>query len=298
MLRFLVSEAFRDLRRAGRVAVSAVLLITLALAALGTFWVVTSNLGRAVALWRDRVRIVVYLRTEPDTAQVPALLARARAIPGVADVSYVSRAAALASLKRVLGKDAGVVDHLAANPAANPLSSSLEVTPAASAATPAAARDMLGLLAALPEAEEVAGSVDWVERLSHWQRLLGLVGLGVGGVLGLAAILTVTTATTLVLHARRDETEIMRLVGAPEIAIRMPLLLQGMLQGLLGAVVAVIVLMAAYRLAAPALDPLITLTLGLPRLAFLPPVALAALVSTGALLGALGGFLARAGRGR
>ena len=294
MLRFLFGEAIRDLRRAGRVAVSAVLLITLALAALGTFWVVTSNLGRAVALWRDRVRIVVYLRTEPDAAEVPMLLARVQTIPGVADVGYVSRAAALASLRRVLGKDASVVDHLAANP----LSASLEVTPAASAATTDAARDMLGRLAALPEAEEVAGSVDWVERLSHWQRLLGVVGLGVGGVLGLAAILTVTTATTLVLHARRDETEIMRLVGAPEIAIRMPLLLQGMLQGLLGAVVAVVLLMAAYRLTASSLDPLVTLTLGLPRLAFLPPAALAALVSTGAVLGAVGGWLARAGRVR
>jgi cell division transport system permease protein len=212
----------------------------------------------------------------------------------VADASYVSRATALASLKRVLGKDAGVVDHLAANP----LSASLEITPAASAATPDAARELLGRLSALPEAEEVAGSVDWVERLSHWQRLLGVVGLGVGGVLGLAAILTVTTATTLVLHARRDETEIMRLVGAPEIAIRMPLLLQGMLQGLLGAIVAVLLLMTAYRLAGPTVDPLIALTLGLPRLAFLPAVELTALVATGALLGALGGFLARAGRVR
>src|SRR5262245_42964406 len=109
MVRFLVSEAFRDLRRAGRVAVSAVLLITLALAALGAFWIVTSNLGRAVALWRDRVRIVVYLRREPAAGDLSTLVERVRAIPGVADVRYVSRSDALDSLRRVLGKDAGVV---------------------------------------------------------------------------------------------------------------------------------------------------------------------------------------------
>ncbi len=292
MLSFLVGEAVRDLRRAGRVAVSAIVLITLALAALGAFWIVTSNLGRAVSEWRDRVRIIVYLRSEPDAAAVPALLARVRAVPGVADASYVSRAAALVSLKRVLGKDASIVDQLAQNP----LSASIEITPSATAATRTAARELLARLAAIPEVEEVAGTADWVDRLAEWRRLLTMVGLGVGGVLGVAAILTVTTATTLVLHARRHETEIMRLCGAPEIAVRLPLLLQGMLQGLVGAVVAVVVLVAAYRLSLPHLEPLLSLTVGLPRLRFLPTLELVALVVTGTLLGGAGGWLARAGR--
>ncbi|MBI2204338.1 MAG: hypothetical protein HYU41_10865 [Candidatus Rokubacteria bacterium] len=293
MLGFLIAEALRDLRRAGRVALSAMLLITLALAALGAFWTLTSNLGDAVAKWRDRVRVIVYLKSEPDPASVPALLARVQAVPGVASATYVGRTQALASLKRVLGKDATVVDHLGANP----LSASIEIAPAASAsASPEAARAMLARLAEFPEAEEVAGSADWVERLSEWQRLLAFVGLGIGGVLALAAILTVTTATTLVLHARRQETEIMRLVGAPEFVIRLPLLLQGMLQGLVGAVVAVGLLVGAWRLGAPHFEPLIELTLGLPQLTFMPPVQLAALVVTGTLLGGLGGWLARAGR--
>ncbi|MBI1736454.1 MAG: hypothetical protein HYR51_14890 [Candidatus Rokubacteria bacterium] len=293
MIGFLVAEALRDLRRAGRVALSAILLITLALAALGAFWTVASNLGAAVSHWRDRVRVIAYLRSEPDVAAVPALLDRARAVDGVAGATYVSRADALASLRQVLGKDATVVDHIGGNP----LSASIEITPAASAAaTPEAARAMVARIAALPEVEEVAGSADWVERLSQWQRLLALVGLGVGGVLALAAILTVTTATTLVLHARRHETEIMRLVGAPGIAIRLPLLLQGMMQGLIGAVLAVGLLMGAWRLAAPHFEPLVGLTLGLPQLEFLPPEQLAALIGTGTLLGALGGWLARAGR--
>ena len=293
MLGFLIVEALRDLRRAGRVALSAILLITLALAALGGFWTVASNLGAAVTHWRDRVRIIAYLRSEPDPAGVTALLARVRAIDGVAGATYVSRADALAALKRVLGKDAAVVDAIGSNP----LSASIEVTPAPSAAaTPEAARAMVERLGALAEVEEVAGSADWIERLSQWRRLLAVVGLGVGGVLALAAILTVTTATTLVLHARRHETEIMRLVGAPGFVIRLPLLLQGMLQGLVGAVLAVGLLVVAWRLAAPHVEPLVGLTLGLPQLGFLPPEQLAALVATGTLLGGFGGWLARAGR--
>ena len=78
-----MSEALRDLRRAGRVAVSAVVLITLSLVALGAFWLLSSNLGRAVAEWRDRVRIIVYLKREPATATCTALLGpRPRAARG------------------------------------------------------------------------------------------------------------------------------------------------------------------------------------------------------------------------
>ena len=292
MVGFLIGEALRDLRRAGRVAVSAIVLITLSLAALGGFWLVSSNLDRAVAGWRDRVRIVVYLRREPPSGDVAALLERVRATPGVAAVTFVGKAEALRGLKQVLGKDASVVDQLPSNP----LPASLEVTPAAAAATPVGARELVARLAALPEADEVAGSVDWVERLSHWQRLLTTIGLGVGAVLGIAAILTVTTATTLVLHARRHETEIMRLVGASEVTIRLPLLLQGMMQGLVGAVLALATLILTYSLVAPRLEPLVNFTLGLSQIVFFTPVGVVALLASGTLLGGLGGWLARAGR--
>ena len=81
--------------------------------------------------------------------------------------------------------------------------------------------------------------VRWLEGLAQFQRLFQLVGLGVGTVLALAAILTVTTATTLLLHQRRDEMEIMRLVGATESVIRLPRMLQGTAQGLVAAIIAV-----------------------------------------------------------
>lgn len=293
MLGFVVGEALRDLRRAGRVAASAVVLITLSLVAVGAFWVLSSNLGRAVVEWRDRVRIIVYLKREPPATEVPALMDRVQALPDVAGARYVSKAEALAALKRVLGKDAGVADQLPTNP----LPASIEVTPTAAGATPDGAEALIQRLTALPEAEEVAGGAEWVERLAHWRRLLATIGLGIGATLALAAILTVTTSTTLVLHARRHETEIMRLVGAPEAAIRLPLLLQGLTQGLLGAVLALLALRLGHHLGAPWLEPLMSLTIGVPRLEFLTPPGMMTLLAAGAGLGAVGGWLARGRRG-
>ena len=289
MFAFLVSEALRDLRRAGRVGLAAILLITLSLGALGCFWLLSLNLGRAVTQWRERLRVVAYLREEPKPAAVEDLVARVQALGGIQRVRYVSRAEALALLKRSLGPQAGVVEQLPRNP----LPASLELTPDEETATPEGTRALVQRLSALPEVEEVQGGAEWVESLAQWQRLFQLTGLGVGAVLALAAILTVTTATTLVLHVRRDEMEIMRLVGATETVIRLPLLLQGMAQGLLGAVVALAALEVAYVFLAPRVEPLLTLTLGLGRAVFLSAPQVALLLAGGATLGALGGLLAK-----
>lgn len=289
MFGFLLGEALRDLRRAGRVAVSAILLISLALAALGAFWLLSSNLGRAVTQFRERVKIVVYLKREPPAVEATALAERVRRLPGVAAVRYVGKAEALGTLKRVLGKDAAVADSLPQNP----LPASLEITPTAEGATLEGGRALVTRLSALPETDEIGGGVDWIDRFAHGQRLLWLFGLGVGAVLAGAAILTVATATALVLHARRDEMEIMRLVGAPEHVVRLPLLLQGMMQGLLGAVLAIWVLVACYAVIGPRVEPLVTETLGIARLTFLRPLNVVSLMVAGTLLGGLGGWLAR-----
>jgi cell division transport system permease protein len=285
---FLLGEALRDLRRAGRVAVSAILLITLSLAALGAFWLLSNNMSEAVAQFRERVKLVVYLKREPGAVDANALVERVRAMPGVAAVRYVGKAEALTTLKQMLGKDAAIADTLQ-----NPLPASLEVTPTAEGATLDGARALFTRLSALPETDEVGGGVEWMERFAHGQRLLWLFALGVGAVLAVAAILTVTTATTLVLHARRDEMEIMRLVGAPELVVRLPLLLQGMMQGLLGAMLAIWVLVACYALIGPRIEPLVSETLGVARLTFLRPHNVISLMLAGTLLGGIGGFLAR-----
>jgi cell division transport system permease protein len=284
---FILGEALRDLRRSGRVGVSAVLLIALSLGALGGFWILSLNLGRAIGLWRDRVRVVVYLREEPPASSVDDLLGRIEALGGIQRVRYVSKNEALQSLKRSLGGHADVADHLPRNP----LPASVEVTPEADRATPEGTRELVEQLTALSEVEDVQGGAQWVEGLAQFQRLFQLVGLGVGAVLAVAAVLTVTTATTLVLHLRRDELEIMRLVGAGESVIRLPRLLQGMAQGVIAATVALAALEVAFALAVPRLEPLLPVTLGLERAVFLSPPQMLGLIGVGAAFGAMGGLL-------
>jgi cell division transport system permease protein len=246
------------------------------------------NLERAIGQWRARARVVVYLRDEPAASKLDDLLRQARAIPGVQQVRYVSKDEALRTLRQALGTRAEVTERLPRNP----LPPSLEVTPDAQAATPPGSRALVGRLMELPGVEEVQAGTRWLEGLAHFQRLFDLIGLGVGAVLALAAILTVTTATTMLLHQRRDEMEIMRLVGARESVIRLPRMLQGTAQGLVAAAIAVAILEVAYAFVAPRLQPLLPLTLGLERLAFLSVPQILVLMAGGAVLGSMGGMLA------
>jgi cell division transport system permease protein len=289
LLSFIFNEAMRDLRRAGRVGVSAILLIALSLTALGGFWLLSLNLGRAIDQWGDRVRVIVYLKDEPPEAKLDDLLQKIEAVGGIQRLRFVSKADALRALKRSLGSQADVADQLPRNP----LPASVEVTPDAALATPEGTRALVARLVALPEVDEVQSGSQWVDGLAQFRRLFQGVGLVVGAVLAVAAILTVTTATTLVLHLRRDEMEIMRLVGATERVIRWPRLLQGMAQGLAAAIVALAALEIAYALAAPRLEPLLPVTIGLERVLFLSPWQALALIVAGTMLGAVGGMLAR-----
>lgn len=289
MLSFIFNEAMRDLRRAGRVGVSAILLIALSLTALGGFWLLSLNLGRAITQWGDRVRVIVYLKDEPPAARVDEMLQKIEAVGGIQRLRYVSKADALLVLKRSLGSQADVADQLPRNP----LPASVEVTPDAATATPEGTRALVARLVTLPEVDEVQSGSQWVDGLAQFRRLFQGVGLVIGAVMSVAAILTVTTATTLVLHLRRDEMEIMRLVGATERVIRWPRLLQGMAQGLVASIVALATLELAYAVAVPRLEPLLPVTIGLERVLFLSPWQALALIAAGTMLGAVGGMLAR-----
>ena len=289
MLTFLVGEAARDLRRAGRVGLSAILLITLSLAALGCFWLLSLNLGQAVAQWRERVRIVGYLREEPRLAAVDDFLARVQALDGVQRVRFVSRAEALSSLKRSLAPRLPWWTSSRGIPCPPPS----RWCPPRPRRRPKARGDWCSASPPSPRSRRCRAAPNGWTASPSGSGCSSSPGSGVGAVLALAAILTVTTATTLVLHARRDEMEIMRLVGATETVIRLPLLLQGMAQGLLGAAVALAALVGAHALVAPRVEPLLTLTLGLSRAVFLSRPEMLLLLAGGAMLGALGGLLAK-----
>src|SRR5262249_52392168 len=129
---------------------------------------------------------------------------------------------------------------------------------------------LLAEIRQLPGVADVRYDREWLQRLSRVVTMLRGVGLALGALLTIAAALTVANVVRLGLYARRDELDIMQLVGAPQVYVRGPFVMEGTLQGGLGAIVALALLGSVFvGLKGPVLMPLAA-AINLSGVTFLP----------------------------
>jgi len=150
----------------------------------------------------------------------------------------------------------------------------------------------LKLLAAHRAAEEVQFDVEWIRRLRGAVALARLTGLVLAVLLTLGAAFTIANVVRLTILLHRDEIEILRLVGAPELLIRGPFLLGGLVQGFLGALLALFVLWIVTRAVLAWVAATKNALLGVFAVRFLPGSTCLMLVAFGLAAGLLGGLLA------
>lgn len=228
--RYLLRAAAGDLRRAPFVHVAAALTIGLSLFLAGLFGAVVVNLSRLLEEWGADVQLSVYLDDGASEARIVSAVSREL---GGVPATLVGKAEALDRLRRSLGDLAGALDGLGEDP----LPRSVEARPLESmdAGEVRAAAVRIGKL---PGVTEVDYGKDWLERLEALLGLLRAVGTALGGLVIVAAVLLVSSAIQLSVYARRDEIEIMKLVGATDWYVRTPFLIEGLVQGLAGAALA------------------------------------------------------------
>ena len=290
-LRYSLDEAVRSLWRGRQSGVLSTATIALALFVLGAFLLVTANLERLGAEWSSAAEMSVYLKddaTPQDRAAIERLLA-----PGdvVAGFEYISKADALARFKSTFADLAPAVDGLGENPL--PASYEIRLRSQSSGSAPGPGLDALG--ASLRQASgvvDVRYDRQWLSRVLSAIGIIRTAGFVLGALLTLAAALTVANVVRLALYARRDELEIMHLVGAPGVYVRGPFVMEGVLQGGLGALAAVAVLGAAFvGIRARYLTPLATAA-NLSSVEFLPVEVCVLLVFGGMIVGCVGGLVA------
>ncbi len=193
---------------------------------------------------------------------------------------------AMARLRGDLGEDASVLDGMAKNP----LPGSFELVIAADRRDPAELRALAATVEELPGVSEVRFGEAWVEGYARIVRMIEWLGLGLGAFL--VAVLGAIVAGTvrLSVHARSDEIQIQRLVGAGGLFVRLPFYLEGALQGGLAALAALLLLWVLHALGMPLLADALTWLVGSQTLVFFGALEAAGLVALGVLLG-LGGAL-------
>jgi len=287
-LRYAFDEAILSLWRGRQSGIFSTLTIALALFVLGGFLLVTANLERLGAEWSSAAEMSVYLKDDVTAAERHAIEAALAPNDVVAAREYVSKADALVRFKQTFTDLAAAADTLGDNPLPASYEVRLRTGPTAQSAV-----DALGSrLRQTPGVADVRYDRQWLNRVLAAITVVRSVGLVLGTVLTIAAALTVANVVRLALYARRDEIDIMQLVGAPQAFIRGPFVMEGVLQGGIGALLALVVLSVAFfALRAQYLVPLAS-AINLSSVRFLPWELCFFVVLGGMAVGCLGGLVA------
>jgi cell division transport system permease protein len=287
-LRYFVSDAADEWRHSPgpNLLATATLAAVLFVAALNLL--VLSNLSTHVVRWKKDLRVSVYLADGLEEGAAAALREKLAALPGVTRVESVDKAEALARFRAAFPDLAGIPDELGANP----LPASLEVILEPGPGSGQAAGAIAETARASAGVEEVRFDQAFLDRLDGILRVARWGGASLGLVVLAAVGLVVAGVLRLTVHARRDEIEIMRLVGASPLFVRGPFLVAGLAQGWAGGLLALFLAealrRAAVTYAGARTGDLTDLLVGRPLP--LPPSVL--IVATGALLGAVSAWFA------
>jgi cell division transport system permease protein len=287
--RYFVEEALTSLWRSRLITGLSVITIAVSLFVLGAFLSLASNLADVVARWSDKVQVTFYLEDQLPEGPRESLQATLRADPAVESVAYISREEALRRFRSLFKEMRSLPEDLGENP----FPAALEVTlrPARNSAVDA--QRLVDAFQKAPGVEDVEYDLLWIQRLTTAVRLVRGAGAFLGAILVLAAVFTISNVMRLTMYARQDELDIMRLVGAAPAYVKGPFVLEGMIQGGLGGVLALGLLWGIFH--ALSRDLLATSDL-LGRTAVVLPPAMAALIVVGGTLVGLAGSLVSLGR--
>jgi cell division transport system permease protein len=318
-IRYAFDEALASLWRGRRSGILSMATIAVALFVLGGFLLATSNLERLGSEWSRAAEMSVYVddgATAAEKTGIEGLLGPSTpgtsgtsgtlGTPGTSGTSgtpgslgsivgsyeFVSKPEALKRFKQTFADLAATVDSLGNNPL--PASYEVRLRPSAQASDDV--ESLAERLRKAPGVTDVRYDRQWLDRLLSAVNVVRVVGLVLGVVLTVAAALTVANVVRLALYARQDEIEIMHLVGAPNVYVRGPCVMEGVLQGGLGALAALATLAVVFLAVRSRYLMPVASALNLSSVRFLPLELCVMLLVGGMLVGCLGGIVAASAR--
>ena len=239
----IVNQPFATLMTMGVVAVALALPLLLSL--------FLSNLSAATGNWNDAFDLSVYMNKKASAARAASVAKQLRQRGDVATVRVITADQALAQFRN----DSGFGKALDAL-SDNPLPDTLIVTPTLPASTPQGTDALKQAIATIADVQAVQLDTEWVKRLHAMLDILRRVVLLTAGILGAGVVLIVGNTIRLDILNRRQEIEVMKLVGASDGFARRPFLYSGIWYGLGGGLIALILVAVAAVILAKPVDTL------------------------------------------
>lgn len=287
-LRYFFAEAAASLWRARGAAALAIVTIGVGLFVLGFFLLLNTNLQQLVTRWSESAELSVFLHDGATAEQLKRIDELVAGSGLTLQREYVSKEQALARFRRDFPDLAPAAGALGRNPL--PASLELRLRPEVREAT-GGVEGLVTSLSGLAGVADVRYDREWLARLNTVVRGARITGAVLVALLGLAAGMTVANVVRLAAAARRDEIEIMQLVGAPLAYVRGPFVAEGILQGGLGAVLAILALAGTFHVLRLRFGAAAAMALGTSGPAFLSLPVIVVLLLGGMALGCIGGYV-------
>lgn len=285
---YFLKRALRNMQQSPVLSLASVGTVAVALALLAFFTIAVLNVQQLTASWGESLAIVAYLDDVPDDKTVKGWVKEIEGYQEVSSVTFVSRKMAFERFRKRLGEDAELLEGLGAEV----LPASLEIVLADNWRNESAINTVVERLRRDQRFDDLQYGQGWLEKLEAFLLLLRVSGAALGGFLVFAALIIVANTIKLTLYARQDELEAMAMVGGTPLFIKLPYLVEGALQGLLGGVTALALSFLVFQvILQKSLGSLLLIT-GIDTIHFLPVAWQVLLVAGGSLIGLLGSLFA------
>ena len=235
-----VREALTASRRAPLLSILGVVTIAFSIFAFGLFGLVAINIRKALEQVEERVEVRAFVSDSTEIESVAAAMKDIGEFPEVARVDYVSKEQALERARKEMGEFADVFE-------AGVLPASIEVYLRSGMRDPTTVKSVADRIRTYHFIDDVRYGEEWVAKLYRLRNIATVAGLALGVAFAAVAIIIIGATIRMTVLARAKEISIMRLVGATDMFIRLPFLIDGLVKGVLGGLLALAFVWVANR---------------------------------------------------
>ena len=252
----------------------------------GSFLLLFTNLNNWIQGWGHTLSVSVYLEPDVSAEQSAKIEDFIKNMSGASIERYISKEEALRDLSKALGPQARLLEGIPKDI----LPASYEVV---FKKIQDNKRDLSGIkktLEGLDGVDEVQSSEDWFSRFEGIVNMFRLAGMIIGGLLCLGVIFIVSNTIKLAIYSRREEIEIMKLVGATDWFVKTPFLIEGLLQGIISGILSLFILFVGYLILSA--KKMYFFNLALLDFVFIPQEYILLIFIMSIVLGLAGSFIA------
>lgn len=277
---YYIKETFTSLKRNSLMSIASISTVALSILVLGIFLTMVLNVNNLASHLENQVQVTIYMDDSASAEQLKHMEKVLRSTAGIVKVTPRTKEEALAEFRKRLGEQQKLLAALGED---NPFPASFEIQ----VDNPERISQLVAQFQQMPGVETAKFGQEVVEHLFQLTRVLRIGGILLIVLLAIATLFIISNTIRITVFARRREVNIMKYVGATDWFIRWPFLLEGMLMGFAGAVIASLILVQGYN----AIQAKIYGTLAFfPMLPSWPTMGYlsAGLICVGTLIGALG----------